>query len=100
MSPETTFPHGVLSPETVVVAAGPAAARRLARAAARETEPVSDEHRTEAEGDEPATRLEQDEGARYPGHEDPETLRDRAGLGAHEGREAEVTPEVAADDAG
>jgi hypothetical protein len=55
---------------------------------------VSDERQTEAEGEAPATRHEQEEGARYPGHEDPEALRDRAGLGGHEGREPESAPEL------
>jgi hypothetical protein len=53
--------------------------------------------KTGAEGDPPATRREEDDAARYPGHEDPEVLRERAGLSGHEGREPEVAPDVDPD---
>lgn len=55
---------------------------------------MSDERKTEAEGEVPETRQEQEEGSRYPGHEDPDALRDRAGLDGHEGREPERAPEL------
>jgi hypothetical protein len=31
-------------------------------------------------------RLQDEEAARYPGHEDPDAARERAGLGGHEGQ--------------
>jgi hypothetical protein len=58
---------------------------------------VPDERRTEAEGDAPPTRHEEEEATRYPGHEDPEALRERSGLSGREGREPEVAPEVERD---
>jgi hypothetical protein len=58
---------------------------------------VTQERKTEAEGEQPGTRREEDDAARYPGHEDPEALRERAGLGGHEGREPEVAPDVDRD---
>ena len=58
------------------------------------------ERKTEAEGDKPATRHEEEDASRYPGHEDSEALRERAGLSGHEGREPEIAPDVDPDAAG
>ena len=55
---------------------------------------TDDTSRTKSDGGEPQTVQEEQEATSYPGHEDPETLRGRAGLEGHAGRPPEVAPDV------
>lgn len=49
---------------------------------------------TESDAGEPGTVQEEQEATRYPGHEDPDALRQRAGLDENPGRTPEVSPDV------
>jgi hypothetical protein len=57
-----------------------------------------DSYDPEAAGDGPEPGPEEQDATRYPGHERPDALRERAGLDEHDGREPEVAPEVADSD--
>lgn len=59
---------------------------------------MSDEHRTRAEGEGAPDESEPGDATRYPGHENPEALRERSGLAGHDGRPTELSPEVDAGD--
>ena len=49
---------------------------------------------TESDSGESGSVQEEQEATRYPGHEDPDALRERAGLDDHTGPTPEVSPDV------
>lgn len=54
-----------------------------------------DAYDRDAAGEGPEPGPEEQDATRYPGHERPDDLRERAGLDKRGGREPEVAPEVA-----